>query len=140
MIPKHEETVDKLCIVCKGLGKYEDKVCSHCNGNKYTKWPKRCGGDCAKCSFPPENPKFQIGDMISFGTSGKAIITGIHYKPCAGNMCEYDGGAIPEHLVTKIGSNPTLSSFFREMGVLIKTHKSNRNGGDSNGRDSKAKI
>ena len=121
MIPEHEELKQQLCIACKGVGKYEDEVCFHCQGKKITYWPARCGGDCSKCSFPPFKPKFEIGDMITYGTSGKSIIKGIHYLPCAGNMCEYEGGASPEDTVNKVGSNPTLTSYFSgEVGVPIK--------------------
>jgi len=112
MIPEHEELKQQLCMVCNGTGKWKDEVCFRCNGEKVTYWPVRCGGDCSKCSFPPENPKFEVGDIITYGVSGKATIIGIHYLPCAGNMCEYEGGASPEETVTKIASNPKLSSYF----------------------------
>ena len=114
--PKGEELKEKLCIVCKGTGKYDGEVCFHCNGNKITYWPERCGGDCSKCNLPPVNPKFKVGDMIAYGVTGKAVITNIYYRPCSGNMYEYKGGGIPEDAITKIASHPTLNSFFKNEG------------------------
>jgi len=120
-IPEHEEVIDELCLICKGIST-KGEVCHHCNDVGTTKWPKRCGGDCSQCEFPPENPKYAVGDTITYGVSGKAKITSITYQPCWGNVYNYEGGGSAEQLITKIESGPTLNSFFKDEGGKDGTH------------------
>lgn len=86
-----EEMADQVCQICKGAKIYDKKTCFHCKGKGTTKWPKRCGNDCSKCSFPLINPKFIVGDRFvvvaqGIGATGqKGTITEVKYEPCTGN-------------------------------------------------------
>ena len=137
VFPKDEELIDKPCIVCKGIKKWNGETCFHCNGVGTTKWPKRCPGDelrkkeltCGECKFPPNNPRFEVGDRIiidapTLGGHGKrGVVNEITYTPCRGNgygcmmddgvpFSENDGNDFGNGLmIRKIGRVTTLGEF-----------------------------
>ena len=138
VFPKDEELIDKICIVCRGTKNWEGKTCFHCEGKGTTQWPKRCPGDdvrkkgitCGEgCKFPPDNPRFGIGDRIIIDAPGlmghgrKGTVKEIYYQPCFGNHydCMLDDG-VPfnendgnDHgnglMIRKIGRDTTLGEF-----------------------------